>query len=215
MFMHSGEHTHSRPHRQIHLATPNYVRFASLVQSHPNVPPSALLVGAPTLMGSDGSVMKISPVLANKDRVKKERQKILNEGSYRNSLEGLTDLCRDHPEWIIQEQLIPVTVISMQTPLMRRQLIKDYIPGQPVNGMVSDAAHKFWRKPNDLLIITSSYALSLRRWIPAVLSYSDGASAAHYKLHFSALFKGMALQASQTGVQLEDHMFAGVCYRIY
>ncbi|KAJ3804557.1 hypothetical protein F5876DRAFT_82964 [Lentinula aff. lateritia] len=47
---------------------------------------------------------------------------------------------------------------------------------EPVNGIVSDAAHGFWREQNSLLITSSIYEAELHCWIPVLFSYSNGAS---------------------------------------
>ncbi|TFK35257.1 hypothetical protein BDQ12DRAFT_668748 [Crucibulum laeve] len=103
----------------------------------------------------------------------------------------------EHKGFVIHSKLDEVTVISLQTPFMRSQLIKDYILDEPVNGLVSDAAHGWWR--DELLC-----------WVPGVFSYSNGASAEHYKYHFLAVFYSMASEASDRQFEIFDRMFAGV-----
>lgn len=83
----------------------------------------------------------------------------------------------------------------MQSKFMASQMVKDMPLNEPVNGLVSDAAHSFWADRNALLIITSVCSLILRCWILALMTYSNGASAEHYKLHFLALFWSLTNQA--------------------
>ncbi|SJL14811.1 uncharacterized protein ARMOST_18282 [Armillaria ostoyae] len=93
---------------------------------------------------------------------------------------------------------------------MSSTVIKDTIIGEPVNGMVSDAAHGWWRKRTSLLIVTSTYSTILMCWVPALFSYSNGASKEHYMHHFYALFKLMAKQAEKTNTELTDEILAQV-----
>ncbi|KAK0213455.1 hypothetical protein DFS33DRAFT_1377944 [Desarmillaria ectypa] len=93
---------------------------------------------------------------------------------------------------------------------MSSTVIKDTIIGKPVNGMVSDAAHGWWRKQTSLLIVTSTYSTILMCWVPALFSYSNGASKEHYMWHFYPLFNSMAQQAEKTNTKLTDEVLAQV-----
>lgn len=117
----------------------------------------------------------------------------------------------EHPGFKIFSTIGEVTVISLQSPLMRKQLLKDKALGEN-NGMVNDAAHGWWKDRNALLIITSTYCPELFCWVPGVFSYSNGASAEHYKYHFRAVFKSISQEAKERSIPISDSLFAGVCF---
>ena len=101
----------------------------------------------------------------------------------------------------------------MQTPLLRRLLVKNQpIEGEALNGMVSDAAHGFWRERNDLLIVSSTYSLDLRAWVPGQLTYSDGGTEEHYAVHFFNLFVSIALERKARGQKVTDNDLPTVCH---
>ena len=101
-----------------------------------------------------------------------------------------------------------LTVISVQTAFMRSQLVQEGALAGPLNGIISDAAHKFWRAPNTLVMLSSIYCTLLRCWMPALISYMNGASAAHYALHFEALFRSIQdeLESQGTMVVADEHL---------
>ncbi|KAI0742318.1 hypothetical protein C8Q80DRAFT_1327971, partial [Daedaleopsis nitida] len=181
--------------------------------------PLQLLVGAPTLNGPGESVANISSILLNKDRIAQELKKVRREEKPGNgtddiSLLAFSEFCHNNPGFIINSVIHEVVVISMQQPLMLAELVKETraIPDDPVNGIVSDAAHGFWRQQNCLLIISSAYSLSLRCWIPGILSYTNGASADHYRHHFLALFQSISRERRSRGWDTsDDNDFGNVC----
>lgn len=182
--------------------------------NHPKAGPLALMVGTPGLHGPENPVTNISSVLWNKDRVKKERQKFTKRSSQRGGIAKLVEYCNTHKGWVVQSIVSKIAVISMQTKLICAQLIKDStISTEPVNGLVSDAAHGFWRERNDLLIITSCYAPDLNCWVSGLMSYLNGASAEHYEAHFFALFRTIVQQVLTQNIKMEDRLFSGV--RLY
>ncbi|KAJ8080753.1 hypothetical protein PM082_017587 [Marasmius tenuissimus] len=105
------------------------------------------------MAGPGPSVMDISPVLANKDRVVKERntikQKYARGGD--DFVHALANLDHDLPNFLVDSVFSQITVICLQTPWMRGRLLSPEVPDEPVNGIVSDAAHQFWRNKNDVV----------------------------------------------------------------
>ncbi|OBZ74708.1 hypothetical protein A0H81_05700 [Grifola frondosa] len=210
-FVNKGTHSHPRLTHLLHLSPSEHAQFNAIMAQHPNVGPLRLVAGVPGLHGSGQSVADISPVLLNKDRVKMECQK-LKHGDHGGDgfIADFAEFCKEHPSFVIYSQLAAVTVISMQTSLMRAQMVKDSIIGESINGLVSDAAHGFWQEHKALLIITSSYAPDLQSWMPGLMSYSNGASTEHYKLHFYALFESIAHEAEDRTIAIMDRLFSGV-----
>ena len=212
-FQNEGSHHHPQP-PPIHATKDEEEQFAALVKQNPKSRPLELLVGTPTFAGPGESVAEISDVYVNADRVSKERQKIIcgTEGSQGGDsfIATFAAFDRNHPAFLVSEVFGAVTVISFQTPLMVSQLVHDDILESPVNGLVNDAAHGWWREQNSLLMITSAYSSELRCWVPGLFSYTNGATANHYAHHFMALMESMALEAARRGIEVTDDMFAGV-----
>lgn len=63
----------------------------------------------------------------------------------------------------------------------------------PLQGIVSDAAHKFWKPKDAILIVSSTYCAATNSWMPVLESYSQGQSRDHYATHFFVLFEGILL----------------------
>lgn len=82
--------------------------------------------------------------------------------------------------------------------------------GDPVNGFVSDATHKFWRDRGALLVTTSVFARQMHQWVPVMVTYSNGATAQHYEHHFLALMYAIADRAQQINYKLRYSNLAGV-----
>ncbi|KAF9030656.1 hypothetical protein BJ165DRAFT_1358700 [Panaeolus papilionaceus] len=93
---------------------------------------------------------------------------------------------------------------------MCSQLIKDSPLDGPINGMVNDAAHGWWKESNSLLMVTSTYCPQLHCWVPSVMSYTNGASTEHFAQHFVAVFQSIALEVKRRKRTLVDSDFAGV-----
>ena len=71
------------------------------------------------------------------------------------------------PGFVIYSKLDSITVISVQYPLMRSQLVKERLLEGPINGLVSNAAHGWWKERTSLLVVSSTYC-------PDLLSYTNG-----------------------------------------
>ncbi|RPD52543.1 hypothetical protein L226DRAFT_433390, partial [Lentinus tigrinus ALCF2SS1-7] len=179
--------------------------------------PAQLLVGIPTLQGPGRSAREISSILVNKDRITYEAKKVRRGAQSSNAPDQLNisefaQFCEVHPGLIVHSVIGVITVISMQQPLMLSELVKETrMDSEPVNGIVSDAAHGYWVKRSDLLIISSGYSLSLRCWIPGIMSYSNGATSEHYRHHFLALFHSIARERMRRGFDTsKDEEFGNV-----
>lgn len=214
-YEHKGEHNHAKPSHILHLTPDEKGALQELVTDHPKSGALALVVGVSTLHGPGKSTADISPALINQDRVKAEVRAIKSEQTSRGDrfIGEFSQFCKEHPGFIIASQFGVTTVVSVQTDFMATQLIKDaMVPDKSdaLYGLVSDAAHGFWRQRDYLLIVSSVYSFLLSCWVPGILSFSNGASAEHYKLHFLALFKSIAKETAKRGQELQTHHFAGV-----
>ncbi|KAF8886613.1 hypothetical protein CPB84DRAFT_1654903, partial [Gymnopilus junonius] len=131
--------------------------------------PLQLIVGVPGLEGPRESVADISDVLLNAGRVSKEKQKVKKTAQTADRLvASFSKFARDHPNFVIHSQFDEVTVISVQTNFMRSQLVKESCLEGPVNRMVNDAAHGWWKERNSLLMVSSTYCPDLLCWVPGV-----------------------------------------------
>jgi hypothetical protein len=203
---------HPRHSHLLHLLPKEKAEFKELVLTHPKAGPLALVVGAPGVKGPGKSVADISPVFVNVDRVRKERHMVKKEEIQGGDsfIAAFAKFSADHPGFVIYSQIGVVTVISLQTPFMNTQLVKESILEDTVNGLLSDAAHGWWRERTSLLVVTSTYCPQLQAWAPGIFSYTNGASAEHYKYHFLALFQSIAHYAETNGIVLIDRMLANV-----
>ncbi|KAJ3557001.1 hypothetical protein NP233_g11846 [Leucocoprinus birnbaumii] len=66
----------------------------------------------------------------------------------------------------------------------------DKYAGIPL-GSESDAAHKFFADKNSQLMSTCTFDTLSSRWMPAVSSWMRGATAEHYRIHFTSFFRGI------------------------
>ena len=214
-FIHTSSHNHPRLTHILHLSKDEKTQFEKIVSEHPAAGPLELLIGPKTLHGPGQSVAEISPAFLNKDRIKSERRAVTSQAvgfsGGDSFISSFREFCERHPGFVISSHIHEVTVISMQTPTMIPQLVKDSssVEGS-VNGIVSDAAHGFWRERTSLLLVSSSYSVDLHAWIPALLSYSNGATHEHFRLHFLALFRSIALEKQHRGLEFTDEDFSNV-----
>jgi hypothetical protein len=94
---------------------------------------------------------------------------------------------------------------------MAARLIKAVTVADAVNGIVSDAAHGYFIVRNSLLIMSSTYEpIILKCWVPGLITYSNGATTEHYRIHFFELFRSMAEECTNRGIELTDEIFANV-----
>ena len=214
----NGSHDHDRPPRILHLSKAEQQKFVQLVEQHPKTGPRGLVVGVPALGGPGQSAADISPALLNIDRVAKERQKVKKERDHgTNGDEFIASFARfttEHADFVVLETMGSVTVIALQSPFMASQLVREEKLDLPINGFVNDAAHGWWKERNYLLMITSVYSPELACWIPGLMSFTNGASADHFKWHFLALFESIAEEARWREMTINDELFAGVGYII-
>ncbi|KAF9459977.1 hypothetical protein BDZ94DRAFT_1379047 [Collybia nuda] len=189
------------------LNTFKYERFDQIIFANPKAGLLALLVGS----GPGTSVAEISPVLMNADCIKAEKCRVTGgRGTTREFVDNFSNFEAKHPGFVVYSQFGMTTVVILQTRFMLSQLVKEHIIEDAVNGIVSDAAHGFWRDKPNLLIISSTYCLALRCWVPGIMTYSNGASEKHYELHFRALFETMAEEAQRQDTEVTDDLFRNV-----
>ncbi|KAJ7048915.1 hypothetical protein C8F01DRAFT_1379362 [Mycena amicta] len=196
-FRQRGFHHHARPPAK-HLGPTAKTRLAATVAEHPTIGPAMLLTGLPRADGPGPSVADISPLLVNLDRIKYERRQILNPANRmrdRNFLDALDNLREEYPNWTINLHWDG----------------GDKIKNEALNGTVSDACHDFWANGKDLLFLSSAFEPEqLKSWVPILMTYSNGATAKHYRVHFLHLFRGIAERCREERRPVTDDLFANV-----
>ncbi|KIK51992.1 hypothetical protein GYMLUDRAFT_251579 [Collybiopsis luxurians FD-317 M1] len=80
----------------------------------------------------------------------------------------------------------------------------------PLQGILSDAAHKYWEDPDGCLIVSSTFSPLIQKWVPILFTYANGATAAHYEYHFLILIQGVVKTALERNISITDELFAGV-----
>ncbi|KAJ3897592.1 hypothetical protein F5879DRAFT_813774, partial [Lentinula edodes] len=206
------DHNHEVPSYKLHLTQDETAEFVQFVKSNPQVAPAALISGN-TVDGK--TVTDISSVLIHAPRVGRMRNQILGQAKIKGGddfIEAFMHFQLERPGFIVANTMLGgVTVISAQTPFMASQLHDEALQVDgPFNGIISDAAHGWWKVQTSLLIISSVFSQILLRWIPVLISYSNGASAAHYEYHFLALFESIARIVGERNKTLVDELLAGV-----
>ncbi|KAJ7369161.1 hypothetical protein DFH08DRAFT_676465, partial [Mycena albidolilacea] len=158
--------------------------------------------------GPGPSVADISSVLLNPHRIQYERRRILNP----HFLPKLERFKEKHPNWTVGVHWVDgINVIVLQSPWQRRMGLKDQIKSEAVNGVVSDACHDYFTGHNHLLFLSSTFEpLHLKSWVPILMTYSNGATAVHYRIHFLYLFRGLAKQCREMKRRVTDDLFANV-----
>ncbi|KAJ3925681.1 MAG: hypothetical protein NXY57DRAFT_948889 [Lentinula lateritia] len=213
-YVNGGSHDHGRPDQVLHLTAQQEFDFIDLVRRHPQATPSALAYG---VSGPDGrpdvAAHEIAQPLINPDRVAKEAHIVQNvlrgqhgaSGEASDFFQKLKDFRAEHPDFILCAQVDPIGIISVASPWMRARFGElSQFTDDAVNGIVSDAAHGFWKKRTDLLIISSVYNERLRCWTPGIFSYADGATSEHYRRHFLAANQIVVEQLEQAKILLSD-----------
>ncbi|KAG1899810.1 uncharacterized protein F5891DRAFT_1278628 [Suillus fuscotomentosus] len=208
-YIHKGIHHHPKQTHILHLSRDERTRFEQIVFENPAAGPAALIAGRNSITGTRESVSTISTVLLNQDRVKAELQALRGK-STRNFVDDFAEFQKNHPGYVLYSQFEAVTVVVVQTQFMVSQLVTDFIEDEAVNGIVSDAAHGFWYSSKDLLIISSTYSALLACWVPGLVTYANGGSAEHYRLHFLVLFNSMADECEKHGREVNDELFGNV-----
>ncbi|KAE9400087.1 hypothetical protein BT96DRAFT_993402 [Gymnopus androsaceus JB14] len=107
-------------------------------------------------------------------------------------------------------RVIMPSLYQLQTEWMRSQFLDDRSFDRPLNGLLSDAAHKYWESPDGKLIVTSIFNKLMLKWVPVLFIYSDGTTVDHYEYHFLILIKSIVREAQEKKIDITDEIFAMV-----
>jgi hypothetical protein len=210
-YINGGQHQHPKPTHELHLSPKAKARFESILKDHPKAGPLSLLVGRPGLGGPQESVAELAPPLHNKDRIKAEKRKVmLNARGSDDFITQFAQFEQKYPGFVRASEFGELTVISFQTDFMASLLVKDEDLTRPVNGIVTDATHGFWKNKTNLLIISSVYYDALKCWVLGMITFANGGTTEHYTLHFLALMTSIEEQAVKQGIDITDDLFGNV-----
>jgi hypothetical protein len=228
-YHHTGTHTHPIGTHEVMMLRKAREEFAALAEANPRLGPAALVAGAP----GRKPVGHIAKPLWNIHRVGKEKQKALDKmygvSKHGNAFASYRLFIDKNPDIVIYEDIGGTGIICLQTPFMAALVVGDpkstkvdriensddleqfaqSLSG-PIHGLVSDAAHKYWKDPKTVLIITSTYSRALRCWVPVLISWSSGQTDAHYATHFLVLFRSMGREAKARQLEMVDAWVASV-----
>ncbi|KAF9071317.1 hypothetical protein BDP27DRAFT_1419113 [Rhodocollybia butyracea] len=146
-------------------------------------------------------------------RLRQEKKKNGNgPTSAFGTFEKLQQWKQKHPDATCKDFVSnDIVCVTLQTDWMKQQLIPD-MSGitEPLGGLLTDAAHKYWEDPNGRLIVTSIYSPLIQKWIPVLFSYANGSTAPHYEYHFLILIESIAEVAADRGISFKDEHLLGV-----
>ncbi|KAL0575318.1 hypothetical protein V5O48_006647 [Marasmius crinis-equi] len=154
----------------------------------------AALRGGNTVNGK--SLLNVSNRFITEDVARREVNKHRSSqrrGETGNSwLKRFTKFREDHRGFVLASEFGDgVTIISVQTDFMASKLSKVCRNSSDFDGLVSDAAQKWFADRSSCLITTSVYSPDIQRWVPGIYSYANGETAIHYEYHFLALMRSI------------------------
>jgi hypothetical protein len=173
-------------------------QFKQRVLAAPSTLPIKLKVGQSTTPGHPlQPIREISDAFGNLDRVAYHRRRIIKDSTVisklarQNSDIFISEICRfqdEHSDFIQHVVLVKKVVIILQTKWMRSQL-KELVRDDSRNnlGILTDTTYKYFR--GGFLMTSSVYSLTLRRWIPILLSFIRKEDEEHMKEHFRYLIE--------------------------
>ncbi|KAF7299331.1 hypothetical protein MIND_00882300 [Mycena indigotica] len=192
-------HGHPHPPNEKRLTPAQTVDFTNFVRDYPTAGPAQLLAGRPGVGGPGPSVSTINPLLLNQQRTAYEKRKAIDKlqpGIKTQDKHFEPEMAKfraAHPSWTINVHYNrDFKVVVLQSPFMRRRSVKGHIEEDALNGVVSDAAHNYFKGDKNYLIVSSAYEPEfLKSYVPLVMTFSHGATSKHYLLHFRQLLKGI------------------------
>lgn len=215
-YINGTEHTHSRFPNPARTTSAEDKRFQAAYHARPKATTTQLMVGAPSVDGFTPGAPEHGTKFANPAytgyRLRREKAKNGHgpTGGFQH-FARLKEWKQKHPTVLCEDYTDSnMTCISVQTEWMRQQSLGDLSFNGPQNGLLSDAAHKYWESPDGKLIVTSIFNVLMLKWVPVLFTYSDGTTADHYEYHFLILIKSIVKEAKERNVDVTDELFAMV-----
>ncbi|KAJ7366156.1 hypothetical protein DFH08DRAFT_678760 [Mycena albidolilacea] len=212
-FIHCGFHNHSR---FTHSSLQSVLQLRHLsplpVLVFPPTAHSISFTSPPTNSAPPNSHLPLSFCWFSLHRLFRLTPTCRPSGSYgKNFVEEFAKFETSHRDFIRTSQFGAVSAVVMQTPFMSACLLKAAIEQEAVNGIVSDGAHRFWAQRNSILFISSTYEpTQLQCWVPGLISFLNGSSAEHFRVHFFQLFLSIAEECDRRSLELTDELLANV-----
>ncbi|KAF9258977.1 hypothetical protein L218DRAFT_947980, partial [Marasmius fiardii PR-910] len=162
---------------------------------------------------SGNSLIKISGRFINKSIAQNEAAKLREPGpSGDEFISRFLKFQRDNRDFVVGCHILNgIAVVSCQTQFMLDRPVESTRSRswkKGLSGLVSDAAHGWFKEKNSLLVTTSIFPPLLKSWAPEIYSYVNGATAIHYEYHFYAMM--CTLRKMKEEQQTKDKHFAGV-----
>ena len=203
-------HNHEAFHHKKRLSPLEQKRTEALLSANPTATPAALRSGN-TVSGE--SLLDISTRFITENVARNEVRKVRGPkpASADEFMVRFSALQQTYPNYVIAAHLLNgIVVISCQTQWMAERFIQSNSAVDGFSGSVTDAAHGWFAVATSLLITTSVFSPSMQRWVPALYSYSNGATAIHYEFHFLALMRSARSTKASLGGIIQDTDFDGV-----
>lgn len=216
-FRNIGHHTHGRPSVVPHLTPTERKDARAVMESNPKLGPSALRTGRPDMVGPTPNLRSITPVLGNRGRIAYER-KLMKDGGKKgrgmleHAVEKIKQITERYPGVIREASLAPGPVyFTLQTDFMAEMsLHMDFDYTRPNNGLITDAAMKYFKDDMFTVIITSGYSTRMLKWAPVLITVVGGQDTEHYERHFDHLVASIADRCAELGIEFNDEMLSMV-----
>ncbi|KIK58866.1 hypothetical protein GYMLUDRAFT_245649 [Collybiopsis luxurians FD-317 M1] len=192
-------------------------RFKATYESCPKATPTQMMAGAPAPNGYGPGAAELGHKFRNQDYTGYLLWHLhARDGNGPTSAFGVFNKLGEwkalHPDVFPQDfTSSDMVCISLQTEWMQQQVLTDMGDVEdPLHGILSDAAHKYWEDPNGCLTVSSTFSPLLVQWVPVLFTYANGATTDHYQYHFLILIQRVAQTAIEQGLAINDDIFAGV-----
>ncbi|KAG2076572.1 hypothetical protein BDR04DRAFT_1149014 [Suillus decipiens] len=101
--------------------------FQKVIEEHPQMGATQLVMGHPGINGPQESVTTISLVLLNTARVNHKRKKVFAKSQGKDIIADFTEFQCQHPDFVIFHTFKPVAVVITQSPIMLSFLAKNHV----------------------------------------------------------------------------------------
>ncbi|KAF5379616.1 hypothetical protein D9757_009228 [Collybiopsis confluens] len=216
-YINGSPHNHSRIPNVTRTTATEDIKFLAAYQSRPDATPSQMMAGPPAPTGFGPGAAEIGHKFRSQGYTGYSLRRLrAKDGNGPSSAFGfftkLGDWKKLHPDVLCQDfTSSTINCLSLQTEWMRQQTLPDMTQvDEPLHGILSDAAHKYWEDPNGRLIVSSIFSPLINKWIPILFTYANGATTAHYEYHFLVLIQGIVRTALECSIAITDDLFVGV-----
>ena len=212
-----GTHNHPRPSRLIRLSPRERKTAEELVANNPKLGPTALRYGRPGLVGPTQSLRSVSTVFATRGRIAyfvNQTKKAMTKGlsAFDQTMFLVTQLRDKYPHVVKDFSYASGPFrFQVQTEFMEAMACQMLDTSRQSNGLVTDAPMGYLKNHQMYnVIISSAYCVDMFRWVPVLITVTDGQSAEHYKIHFIPLLVGIHTRCSRLCIKFVKEMLAVV-----